>query len=80
MRLALILAAFLSFAQPAGATCEAFIAEVVENFKEGFDERLFLVPLEEVVAAGNTPAESLLWRYHGPWERDISRIFEEVIF
>ena len=47
---------------------------------EGFDERLFLVPLEEVVAAGNTPAESLLWRYHGPWERDISRIFEEVIF
>ena len=40
MRLALILAAFLSFAQPAGATCETFVAEVVENFKEGFDERL----------------------------------------
>lgn len=47
---------------------------------EGFDERLFLVPLEESVAAGRTPAERLLWLYEGPWQRDIRRLFEEEAF
>lgn len=47
---------------------------------EGFDERLFLVPLEECVAAGRTPAERLLWLYNGPWLRDMDRLFEEEAF
>ena len=47
---------------------------------EGFDERLFLVPLDEVIASGNTPADQLLWLYNGPWQQDISRIFDEMAF
>ena len=47
---------------------------------EGFDERLFLVPLEEVVAAGRTSADNLLWMYRGPWEGDIDRVFEEMAY
>lgn len=45
--------------------------------REGFDESLFLAPLEETVACGLTPAERLLQRFHGPWERDITRLFDE---
>jgi glutamate--cysteine ligase len=48
--------------------------------REGFDESLFLAPLEETVASAMTPAERLLVRYHGPWERDIRRLFDENAF
>ena len=47
---------------------------------EGFDERLFVVPLEEILAAKRTTAEHLLWMYQGPWQKDIYRIFEEMAF
>jgi glutamate--cysteine ligase len=47
---------------------------------EGFDERLFLVPLDEVIASGRTSAEQLLWLYNGPWQKDISRIYDEMAF
>ncbi len=47
---------------------------------EGFDERLFLVPLDEVIAAKRTMAEHLLWLYNGPWEQDVTRVFEEMAF
>lgn len=54
MRWALILTGLLAVAQPAGATCDGFVSEVVGNFKEGFEERL-----EESV-------DSALWlaRFH----------------
>lgn len=48
--------------------------------KQGLDERLFLVPLEEIVAFGKTPAEQMLWRYNGPWQGDINRIFEDMAY
>lgn len=48
--------------------------------EEGFDERLFLVPLEEVLAAERTNAEHLLWLYTGPWQKDVKRVFEEMAF
>lgn len=47
---------------------------------EGFDERLFLVPLEEIIAAKRTTAEHLLWMYNGPWQQDTKRVFEEMAF
>lgn len=47
---------------------------------EGFDERLFLAPLEEVIATKRTSAERLLLDYHGPWQGDIKRIFEDMAF
>src|ERR1700722_18687856 len=33
----------------------------------GADETRYLVPLEEFVARGRTPAEELLAKFHGPW-------------
>jgi glutamate--cysteine ligase len=46
----------------------------------GDNESGFLDPLREVLAAGRTPAERLLERYHGDWGGDISRIYEEESF
>lgn len=48
--------------------------------REGYDESLFLAPLEETIAGGSTPAERLLLRYHGPWQGDIRRLFDENAF
>jgi len=48
--------------------------------EEGFDERLFVVPLEEILAAKRTTAEHLLWLYKGPWQQDVHRVFEEMAF
>lgn len=47
---------------------------------DGFDETLFLIPLEETLAIGKTPAERMLDKYNGPWAKDISRIFSEYAF
>jgi glutamate--cysteine ligase len=46
----------------------------------GDNESGFLDPLREVLASGTTPAERLLDRYHGPWQGDIDRIYEEESF
>jgi glutamate--cysteine ligase len=46
----------------------------------GDNESGFLDPLRDIVAGGKTPAEKLLERYHGPWERDLSRIYREESF
>jgi glutamate--cysteine ligase len=43
----------------------------------GDNESGFLDPLREVLAAGKTPAERLLDRYHGEWGGDIGRIYGE---
>jgi glutamate--cysteine ligase len=46
----------------------------------GDNEGGFLDPLHEVVATGMTPADRLLSRYHGEWNGDVSRIYEEFSF
>jgi glutamate--cysteine ligase len=46
----------------------------------GDNESGFLDPLREIVARGTTPAEMLLERYHGDWNGDVSRIYEEMSF
>ena len=46
----------------------------------GDNESGFLDPLREIVARGTTPAEMLLERYHGEWEGDVSRIYDEMSF
>ena len=43
----------------------------------GDNETGFLEPLDEIVASGRTPAERLLELYHGAWNGDISRVYEE---
>ena len=46
----------------------------------GADESRYLMPLEEIVETGRTPAERLLALYHGPWERSVAPAFRDNVF
>ena len=46
----------------------------------GSNETGFLDPLREIVRSGKVPAQVLLDRYHGDWNGDVSRIYEEMRF
>ena len=46
----------------------------------GDSEQGFLNPLHEIVASGKVPAQRLLDRYHGEWEGDLSRVYDEMSF
>ncbi len=47
---------------------------------DGNTESHFLIPLEDVVALGETQAERLLKQYHSNWDRNIDHVFEELAF
>jgi gamma-glutamylcysteine synthetase len=53
--------------------------EIAKAFA-GDNEGGFLDPLRDVVATGMTPADRLLARYHGEWNGDVSKIYEEFSF
>ncbi|HBK08236.1 MAG TPA: glutamate--cysteine ligase [Acetobacteraceae bacterium] len=44
----------------------------------GDDERALLAPLQAIAAGAPTQAEHWLAQYHGAWNRDIRRIFDEA--
>lgn len=44
----------------------------------GEDERIYLVPLQEIADGGPTQAEHWLARYEGAWGRDVRPIFTEA--
>ena len=44
------------------------------------DERHFLNALQDSVEEGKVPADELLERYHGDWNGDISRVYEEYSY
>ncbi|WP_430416137.1 glutamate--cysteine ligase [Parasphingorhabdus sp.] len=46
----------------------------------GDNESGFLDPLRDVVAKGKSPAAQLLDRYHGDWNGDVSKIYDELSF
>ena len=46
----------------------------------GDNESGFLDPLREVIARGKSPAEVLLDHYHGAWNGDVGRVYEEQSF
>jgi len=50
-----------------------------ENW-EGFDESVFLHPVERALKTEKTPAENMLDAYHSIWGGDIDRIFNERLF
>ncbi|WEK47521.1 MAG: glutamate--cysteine ligase [Candidatus Andeanibacterium colombiense] len=43
----------------------------------GDNETGFLAPLDEIVESGIVPAQRLLDLYNGPWNGDITRVYEE---
>jgi glutamate--cysteine ligase len=46
----------------------------------GEDECHFLATLEQIADSGLTPAENKLAAYHGRWDEDIDRAFEEYAY
>ena len=46
----------------------------------GDSESGYLDPLREIVTRGTTPAELLLAHYHGDWQRDVAKVYEEMSF
>ncbi|MDQ2891555.1 MAG: glutamate--cysteine ligase [Pseudomonadota bacterium] len=46
----------------------------------GDTENGFLDPLREIVRSGKVPAQTLLDRYHGAWNGDVSRVYAEESF
>ena len=46
----------------------------------GTDESRFLEPLMEFADANETPAERKLALYHGPWQGNIDKVFEEFAY
>ena len=46
----------------------------------GDNESGFLDPLREVIATGMAPADRLLERFHGEWNGDLSRVYDEMSF
>ena len=76
---------------PAGRTVGELAAEVLDIAASGLSRRArfnssgdneggFLDPLRDVVATGQTFADRLLERYHGDWNGDVSRVYEEFSF
>ena len=76
---------------PNGQTLKDLAAEILEISSAGLtarnrlntsgdNESGFLDPLREVVAKGKSPAAQLLDRYHGEWNGDVSRIYDEMSF
>jgi glutamate--cysteine ligase len=43
----------------------------------GDNETGFLEPLEEIAESGKVPAQRLLDKFHGEWDGDIARVYEE---
>jgi glutamate--cysteine ligase len=46
----------------------------------GADETGFLSELEEIAASGMTPADRLLELYHGPWQGDAGRAYDDLAY
>jgi len=46
----------------------------------GDDESGYLEPLRQIVASGETLADTLLAKFNGPWGGDISRVYDELSY
>jgi glutamate--cysteine ligase len=72
-----------------GGTLRDIVGDVVTIAKDGLraraqrnaaggDEQAYLEPLQAIAAGAPTQAEYWLARYHGPWQGDTRRIFQEA--
>ena len=70
----------IEFAEEALNICRSGLEERANFNSEGLDETAFLIPLEETVSLGKTPAERMLEKYSGQWNSDINQVFEEYAY
>ena len=73
---------------PGGGTLRNIAGEVIDIARAGLNARGkldssgnnesgFLEPLAEIVKSGKVPAQRLLDKFHGEWNGDISRVYDE---
>lgn len=78
-------------AQVGGRTVQDIARDMVAIARDGLkarnrlsgglvDETNYLADLEEIVETGMTPAERLLQLYEGPWNRDMSKVYEAMAY
>src|SRR5262245_33054002 len=70
----------LQLAQTTLALAEKGLARRRRLDSGGQDESRYLRPIQEFVARGITPAEELLEKFHGPWERSVEPVFKEYAY
>ncbi|QNE31795.1 glutamate--cysteine ligase [Sphingomonas sp. NBWT7] len=58
----------------------AGLAARARTNRSGDNETGFLDPLRDIVRSGKVPAQTLLDRYHGAWNGDLSRVYAEQSF
>ena len=46
----------------------------------GADETRYLKPLHDLAERGETPAEELLRKFHGPWGGSVDPVFAEYAY
>jgi len=46
----------------------------------GHDESRHLEPLDRIIDCGQTPAEEMLAKYHGPWQGSVEPAYDEYAF
>ena len=76
---------------PGGQTLQDLAKEMIALSRQGLknrakysvsgdDETGFVMELQEIADSGVTPAERLLERYHGAWDRDVRPVFDEMAY
>jgi glutamate--cysteine ligase len=70
----------LDLARQCLALARAGLARRARLDREGDDETQYLDPLDELVSRGITPAEELLEKYTGPWQRSVEPVFTEYVY
>ena len=70
----------LEIAREVTAMSAAGLKARAQHNARGVDERMYLEPVEQIVASGRTIAEDLLEAYDKKWNKNIDRIFTEFAF
>jgi len=70
----------LSIARETLALARAGLARRKRFDPYGADETRYIKPLDELAERGETPAEELLRKFHGPWGGSVDPVFEEYAY
>ena len=70
----------LSIARETLALARAGLARRKRFDPYGVDETRYIKPLDELAERGETPAEELLRKFHGPWGGSVEPVFKEYAY
>jgi glutamate--cysteine ligase len=71
----------LELARASLAIAKAGLARRAIRDRQGSgDESRFLEPVEAILRHGSAPAQEMLARYEGPWQRSVAPLYAEYAF